>query len=128
VHALGFYMHFAPDEVMFGGGLWMPPADTLGKVRDAIAGKSAMWKKAVTDKRFAAQFDGVRGEALTRPPRGYDAEHPFIEDIKRKSFFAMHEGNVKLASSPKLVDEVTETFAAASPLLKFLCNAVDAPF
>jgi len=27
-----------------------------------------------------------RGESLTRPPRGYDPEHPFIEDIKRKDF------------------------------------------
>lgn len=128
VHAPGFYMHFAPDEVMFGGGLWMPPADTLGKIRDAIAGESQGWKKALADRRFTAQFDGVHGDALTRPPRGYDAGHPFIEDIKRKSFFAMHEGSVKLASSPKLVDEVTDTFAAASPLLKFLCSAVDVPF
>jgi uncharacterized protein (TIGR02453 family) len=128
VHVPGFYMHFAPEEVMFGGGLWMPPPDTLGKVRDAIVGKPQVWKKAVTDKRFTAQFDGVHGEALSRPPRGYDAEHPFIEDIKRKSFFAMREGSVKLASSAKLVDEVADTFAAASPLLKFLCNALDAPF
>jgi len=108
--------------------LWMPPPDTLGKVRDAIVGKPQVWKKAVTDKRFTARFDGVHGEELSRPPRGYDAEHPFIEDIKRKSFFAMREGSVKLASSAKLVGEVADTFAAASPLLKFLCNALDAPF
>ncbi|HTW36034.1 MAG TPA: DUF2461 domain-containing protein [Rhizomicrobium sp.] len=127
-HAPGFYMHFAPDEVIFGGGLWMPPPDALGKVRDAIAGKSAAWKKVVTEKRFTTAFDGVSGEALSRPPRGYDAEHAFIGDIKRKSFFVMHEGSVKLASSPKLVDDVADTFAAAGPLMKFLCTAIDAPF
>ena len=121
-------MHFAPDEVFFGGGLWMPPPDALAKIRDAIAGKSANWKKVLTDKKFVSQFDGVRGDALSRPPRGFDAEHPFIEDIKRKSFYAMHESSVKAASSTKLVDEVAETFAAASPLMKFLCNAVDVPF
>jgi uncharacterized protein (TIGR02453 family) len=128
VHVPGFYMHFAPDEVMFGGGMWMPPSDVLTKIREEIAQKPQAWKKVLTDKKFAAHFDGVSGEGLARPPRGFDADHPFIEDIKRKSFFAMHEGSVKLASSPRLVDEVADTFASAGPLLKFLCNAVDAPF
>jgi uncharacterized protein (TIGR02453 family) len=128
VHAPGFYMHFAPREVFFGGGLWMPPPEVLGRIRDAIVAKSAAWKKALSDKAFTTHFDGVRGEGLLRPPRGYDPEHPFIEDIKRKSFFAMHEGDVKLATSPRLVDEVARAFAAASPVLKFLCAAVDVPF
>ena len=55
-------------------------------------------------------------------------QHPLIEDIKRKSFFAMHEADVKLAASPRLVDEVAETFRAASPLMKFLCKSQGVPF
>jgi uncharacterized protein (TIGR02453 family) len=128
VHAPGFYMHFAPGEVMFGGGLWMPPPDVLAKVRTAIAAKPQAWKKMLADRKFAARFDGVSGEALSRPPRGFDPAHPFIEDIKRKTFFVMQEADAKLASSPRLVGEVAETFASASPLLKFLCGAVDVPF
>jgi uncharacterized protein (TIGR02453 family) len=114
--------------VMFGGGLWMPPADTLAKVRDAIAAKPQAWKKMLVEKSFRKHFDGVSGEALTRPPRGFDPEHPFIEDIKRKTFFVMRDGDAKLAASPKLVDEVADTFASASPLLRFLCGALDVPF
>jgi hypothetical protein len=40
----------------------------------------------------------------------------------------MREADQKLASSDKLVDEVVATFANASPLLKFLCEAVEVPF
>jgi hypothetical protein len=40
----------------------------------------------------------------------------------------MDEGDVKLASSPKLLDAVTKTFEAASPLMKFLCKAQGVPF
>lgn len=127
-HAPGFYMHFAPDEVFFGGGMWLPPSDALAKIRGAIAAKPAAWKKMLGDAKFAARFGGVGGEALSRPPRGFDPAHPFIDDIKKKSFFAMGEGSVKSAQSPKLVDEVTETFRAASPLMKFLCNALDVPY
>jgi len=129
VHAPGFYMHFAPGEVFFGGGMWTPPPDALAKIRDAIAKDSGAWKKVKTDKAFVRTFGDINdGEALIRPPRGYDPEHPYIADIKRKSFFAMDEGDVKLASSPKLLDAVTKTFEAASPLMKFLCKAQGVPF
>ena len=55
----------------------------------------------------------VEGEALSRPPKGFDAEHPYIGDIKRKSFFAMHQSSPKVAGSPALLDEVEATFRAA---------------
>lgn len=127
VHAPGFYMHFAPGEVFFGGGLWMPPPESLAKIRETIAGKSA-WKKVLEDRSFRKHFDGVKGEGLTRPPRGFDPEHPYIEDLKRKSFFAMREADQKLAASPALVGEVADTFAALSPLMKFLCTSLGVPF
>ncbi|HEY3638659.1 MAG TPA: DUF2461 domain-containing protein [Rhizomicrobium sp.] len=128
VHAPGFYMHFAPDEVFFGGGLWMPPPDALAKVREAIAAKPAVWKKLQENAAFRKHFDGVKGEGLTRPPRGFDPDHPFIEDIKRKSFYAMAQGNQKLALSSALVGEVAGAFTALGPLMKFLCTAVEAPY
>lgn len=127
-HVPGYYMHFATDEVFFGGGIWMPEPDALGKIRRAIAGEPKAWKKVVEDKTFAAAFNGIDGEALSRPPKGFDAEHPYIGDIKRKSFFAMTESTPKVAQSPALLDEVEKSFRAAKPLMKFVCDALDAPF
>ncbi len=34
---------------------------------------------------------GIQGDALKRPPRGFDPEHAHIEDLKRKSFYVMAE-------------------------------------
>ncbi|MCE9523274.1 MAG: DUF2461 domain-containing protein [Alphaproteobacteria bacterium] len=127
-HAPGFYMHFAPDEVFFGGGVWMPPPDGLHRLRTAIAEGTKAWKKIVEDKSFSKSFKGVQGDTLSRPPRGFDAGHPYIDDIKRKSFFVMHESSVKTAQSPALLDEVEASFNTAKPLMKFLCHALDAPF
>ncbi|HSC20021.1 MAG TPA: DUF2461 domain-containing protein [Rhizomicrobium sp.] len=128
VHAPGFYMHFAPGEVFFGAGLWHPEADALAKVRAAVAESSSAWRKAVDGKDFTRRFGKVQGEALTRPPRGFDPEHPLIGDIKRKSFYAMQQADPKLAQSPELVDEVAGSFRAIAPLMRFLCGALDAPF
>jgi len=129
VHAPGFYMHFGAGEVYFGGGMYMPDAAALGRIRDAIVQKPAAWKAVKANRAFVKAFGELGGDdVLLRAPRGYDPEHPLIDDIKRKSFFAMHEADVKLAASPKLVDAVANSFAAAGPLMRFLCNAQGVPF
>lgn len=129
VHAPGFYMHFGDDRVYFGGGMYMPDPPALGRIRDAIVARPAAWKAVKADKTFVKTFGSLGGDhVLSRPPRGYDPTHPLIEDIKHKSFFAMHEADLKLARSPKLPDAVAETFKAAAPLMKFLCAAQGAKF
>lgn len=127
-HAPGFYMHFEPEEIFFGGGVWMAEPDALHKLRSAIADQPKAWKAVLDNKAFRTKFDGVRGDALVRPPKGFDPDHPFIDDIKRKSFFAMHETTPKVALSASLVDDVEAAFKAAKPLMTFLCEALDVPF
>ena len=127
-HAPGFYIHLAPDEVIFGGGMWMPPSPQLKSVREAIAKDSAGWRRASGNKKLKETFGGIAGDGLKRPPRGFDGDHPLIEDIKRKSFFAMRHEKPRIANSAKFLDEVEATFKAASPLMRFLCRAVDADF
>jgi uncharacterized protein (TIGR02453 family) len=128
VHAPGFYVHLAPGEVFVGGGLWMPEADALFKVRSTIAAKTAQWKRVANGRDFARRFGGVEGEGLTRPPKGFDPSHPAIEDLKRKSFHVMQNSSEKAAQSRSFVTEVADAFAASSPLMRFLCSALEVPF
>lgn len=129
VHAPGFYMHFGDDRVYFGGGMYLPDPPALARIRDAIVARPSAWKAVKTDKAFVKTFGELGGDhVLSRAPRGYDPGHPLIADIKRKSFFAMHEADPKLARSSRLPDAVAETFQAATPLMKFLCAAQGAGF
>ena len=127
-HAPGFYVHLAPDEVYFGGGIWMPPSDALASIREAIRDKPKVWTKILEDKRFREMFGGINGSSLTRPPRGFSADDPHIEDIKRKSFFAVHGSKVSAAQSKTFIDDVEEAFAASAPMTAFLSKAVGVPF
>ena len=127
-HAPGFYVHLAPGEVFFGGGIWMPQGEALKKIRSAIAENPKGWSQVLNGKAFKGAFDGIRGESLTRPPRDFAADLPHIEDIKRKSFFAIREGTMRQASSVTFLDDVTETLKASRPLMRFLCRALDQPF
>ncbi|MEM9704892.1 MAG: DUF2461 domain-containing protein [Pseudomonadota bacterium] len=127
-HAPGFYVHLDTDEVFFGGGIWVPPPPALLKIREAIREDPAAWKKASTGKAFVARFGGVTGDGLTRPPRGFEHDDPYIEDIKRKSFFAIANGTPSATRKGSFLDELEGTFRDTKPLMAFLCKALDAPF
>jgi uncharacterized protein (TIGR02453 family) len=127
-HAPGFYLHLAPGEVFFGGGIWLPPAPELKRIRDAISRDAGGWSRVVNNGKLKAAFGGVRGDSLTRPPKGFDADSPHIEDIKRKSFFAMRTVAPRDTLGDDFLEQVAATFAAASPLMRFICKAVEVPF
>lgn len=126
-HAPGFYVHLAPDEVFYGGGIWHPPSPQLLKIREAIRDKGKSWKAATSGAAFKKRFKSLRGDGLMRPPRGFDGDHPMIEDIKRKSFFAMAQGTPAQAKKPAFADDVAAAMKDSKPLMKFLCDAVGAP-
>jgi uncharacterized protein (TIGR02453 family) len=127
VHAPGFYVHIDPDEVFLGVGLWRPEAPSLAAIRDRISNKQAEWLRARDDKVFMRHFR-LGGQSLTRPPRGFDKDHPLIEDIKRKDFLAAKTMDLAEATHPRFQQKVETAFKAATPLMQFLCKAVGVPF
>ena len=122
MHAPGFYLHIASDECFFGAGCWHPEAEALGHIRDLIAAQPKHWLAARDDRKFTAHWT-LAGDSLTRPPRGYAADHPAIEDLKRKDFIGLAALSFAEATGPGLVKLAGERFAAAAPLMKFLCEA-----
>ncbi|WP_020409233.1 DUF2461 domain-containing protein [Hahella ganghwensis] len=128
VHTPGFYVHFGTDKLICGGGIWMPEPKTLLKIRERIRDKPEQWEQVLSNKKLLKVHGGVSGESLSRPPRGFSVDEPHIEDIKRKSFFAMTEYPANQAEQPGLVKNVAGAFAAAGPLVQFLCEAMDVPY
>lgn len=127
VHSPGYYVHIEPGEVFLGAGMWRPDSEPLLAIRQRIANKPAEWKRAMTDMAFRRHFR-LGGESLKRPPRGFDAEHAYIDDIKRKSFIAVKEMEPEACVTPRFQQQVETAFKAASPFMRFLCKAVGVPF
>ena len=123
VHAPGFYVHISPEECFFAVGSWHPESDALGRIRDQIANGPEKWFAARDDKKFTAVW-ALWGESLTRPPRGYDAEHEAIEDIKRKDFVAMSPLSVAEVTGAGLAKLAGKRFAASAPFMRFQCEAL----
>ncbi|MEZ4450194.1 MAG: DUF2461 domain-containing protein [Nannocystaceae bacterium] len=128
VHAPGFYLHLSVDEGCFVGvGMWKPEASALQAVRERIVAAPAAWKKARDDAGFRACFE-ISGDTLKRPPRGYDPQHPYIDDLRRTDHLASSKVTHKDVCGAAGVARVGERFAAAKPYAKFLTQALDLPF
>ena len=123
VHAPGYYIHIEPDECFIGVGIWRPDGDVLAKIRDAIVENDKAWLTVRDDKTFRRHFT-LRGEALTRPPRGYAKDHPLIDDLKRKDFIAVANYDDRRVKSKNFLSDVIQDFKRATPYMRFLCKAL----
>ena len=123
VHSPGYYVHIDPDSVFIGVGMWRPDSDSLRQIRERISVKPAEWQRAIGSAAFKRHFE-LGGESLKRPPRGFDAEHPLIEDIKRKSFIAVRDMPVDDCLKPQFQRSVETSFKQMTPYMEFLCKAV----
>jgi uncharacterized protein (TIGR02453 family) len=126
-HAPGFYVHIQPGESFMGVGLWRPETKVAYAIREHIDEERAGWKRASRGKRFQDVFD-LSGDSLIRPPKGYDEDHPLIEDLKRKDFIAFTRLTQKQITSDHFMEDVAGYAKRSAPFMKFLCEAVGVPF
>jgi len=127
VHAPGFYFHIDTEEVFLGAGMWHPESKALARIRRAIVKDSASWKRVKGGKAFLDRYE-LAGESLKRPPRGFDTDHPLLEDLKRKDHIGVCHLDHDALFDPSIIQEVAATFRAAKPYMKFLCQAIGVKF
>ncbi|HRL75469.1 MAG TPA: TIGR02453 family protein, partial [Candidatus Accumulibacter phosphatis] len=121
VHSAGFHMHLASDGCFLGAGYWHPDPVALAGIRVRIANHPQRWFAVRDDPQFRAHWV-LAGDSLSRPPRGHAADHPAIEDVRRKDFIGLAPLSFAEATAEDLVSLATQRFAAAMPLLDFLCQ------
>ena len=123
----GFYLHLSPEKVFVGAGLWHPESEALAKIRDAIVTHPERWKRATSQREFRATCR-LSGDKLQRPPKGYDPQHPLIEDLKRKDFVTITDLSEKQACSGAVMDAFVSSSKAAAPFMRFLTESLGLPW
>lgn len=127
VHAPGYYVHISPEECFVGAGIWHPDSKTIAKIRKTIHKDQAGWKRATMGKAFLKRFK-MMGDSLKRPPKGFDAEHPMIDELKRKDFIAVADLDYDDLFDKTVVKTVTTQMKKCVPMMKFLCGAIGLKF
>jgi uncharacterized protein (TIGR02453 family) len=126
-HAPGFYIHLEPETVFVGAGSWHPAPDALAGIRRAIVEHPRRWRTALADPQFI-KHHALGGESLKRPPRGFDPDHPLIDDLKRKDFICVEEFTQAAACKAGFIDRIEASCRAAGPFVRFLTEAVGQKF
>jgi len=94
----------------------------LRAIRESIVEDPRGWRRA---KRSGLSH----GEsALKRPPRGFDPDHPLIEDLKHTSFTVGVKFTDRQVCSPAFGTLFVRTCRREAPLMKFLARAMGLAF
>ena len=126
VISAGYYFHLEPGASFIGGGLWMPEANELQKIRQEIDYNFKEFKGIISNKKFINTFGPISEEAkLTRPPKGYDIENPAIEYLKLKSYTAITAIPDSAILDKNMVKHASDIFKTMLPFIQFLNRAIE---
>lgn len=123
----GFYARFTRSEVFLGAGMWHPDSPQTERIRRRIVAESREWKTATRSAAFTDRL-ALSGESLKRPPRGFDAEHPLVEDLKRKDFCGFRTLKASELVAPDFLETVLTHYKAGNKLVRFLSRALELPY
>ncbi|HZD30647.1 MAG TPA: TIGR02453 family protein [Candidatus Angelobacter sp.] len=120
-HAPVFYLHLEPEGCFVAAGIWHPDGRALTMMRTAIVQEPAKW--AAVRKKLP-----IEGASLSRPPKGFDRNHRFIDDLKMKDFVSSVALTEAQLCSDKLMREFVSTCKKMAPLVGFTCSALRLKF
>ncbi|MFZ6025526.1 MAG: DUF2461 domain-containing protein [Bacteroidota bacterium] len=125
----GYYFHLEPGGKSFAaGGLWMPEADVIKKIRQEIDYNWDEFSKIIRNKKFVATYKALQREeamVLSREPKGYEKDNPAIEYIKLKSWVATTAFTDAQLTSNTLVKDIVNAFETLQPLILFLNRGIE---
>jgi uncharacterized protein (TIGR02453 family) len=119
---IGNYIHIAPGESFYGGGMWSPEPAQIKRLR-AVIDRDPKRARAVFDA-VARSVGPIEGESLKRAPTGYADDHPAIDLLRMKQMFVSKRFDDELAGSPKLVDWMVDVTRKTLEFNQFLIDAV----
>jgi uncharacterized protein (DUF2461 family) len=110
---------------MLGGGMWMPPRPTLGRIREAIAENHLALARVLRGATVRKRFGGLDESAmLTRMPRGYAETHPAAALLRHQSFTLGRDLPEAELFSPRLPDLLARDYGALVPMVRWFNAAL----
>lgn len=121
----GYYVHIEPGKCFVAGGLYMPDASNLAKVRQEIDYNAAALKKIFASKPYKKYFKELDDyDKLKTAPKGYAKDHPEISLLQFKSFTTTHEFSDAEVKDKNFVKKAADAFKSLKPLNDFLNEAI----
>ncbi len=115
-----FYFGISGTSVEIAGGLYSPEPDTLLAVRTMIAAAPGEFRATYDKPKIRRLLGELKGEALTRIPKGFDAGGNAADLVKHKRFILYTELDAAVAATPGLLPEIVTRLEAMTPFVEYL--------
>ncbi len=103
----------------------MPEPAQLAKIRQEIDYNVKEWVGIVEKPAFKKVMGDLdQSNKLSRPPKGFEAEHPAIEYLKLKNFVCGTQIPDAVLSEKALLKETLKAFDTILPMITFLNRAI----
>jgi len=118
---MDYYLHIEPGGKSFlGGGMYEATSDQLAHFRQEIDYNAKAFLGIVESPLFLQTFGAPEGQSLKKIPKGFPADHPEAEWLKRKQlFYWKHFTDEELVKSD-FTEQLLETAKVLKPFLDFL--------
>jgi uncharacterized protein (TIGR02453 family) len=117
----GLYFAVSATEVTVAAGVYMPQPPQLLAIRRHLLEHHAELRAMLEAKPLKKLgMAAMEPATMSRPPKGFPADHPGIELIKQRQWGVSAELPVETALSPKLVEEMVKRYRAAAPMIALL--------
>lgn len=119
MNGAGLYFEVATTWVWIGGGVYAPDSGQLHAIREHIAANQARFDALLKAPAFK-RLGGLKGDTLTRVPRGWAKDHPAARYLVHKQFLGFREEPAAFAARPDFYRQLLTTMKVLAPLVAFL--------
>lgn len=115
----GLYFEVATSWVWIGGGVYAPDSPQLQAIREHIVANQRRFERLVATPAFR-RLGGLKGDRLTRVPRGWPKDHPAAQYLMHKQYLGFREEPAAFAARPDFYRQLLQAMKALAPLVAFL--------
>lgn len=122
----GYYFHVAPSEVIIAAGAYMPEKEQLAQIRHWLLENHEEFRRLLQKPNVKRAFSEFEGNALTRPPKGFPAEHPGMDLIRCRQWGLAATLPAADALKPGFAATLVRHFRIAAPVVDALNTPIAA--
>lgn len=120
----GYFLNIEPGNSAVGGGFYGPNSEDLKRIRQEFEMDDSEIRAIINHKNFKSTFGEMRGEEVKSAPRGFKADHPAIDLIKKKQLYFFKSFSDEEVCQAGFQKEVIETFKTIRPFFDYMSEVL----
>ncbi|MEO6696259.1 MAG: DUF2461 domain-containing protein [Ignavibacteria bacterium] len=125
-----FYFQFNSKEFLFAAGQYSMDINYLKRIRKAIYDNFKQYKSIITNKFFIKEFGEIKGESLTKLPKGFENieqeknDPLLVKNLKLKQFYVYKTYSPDVILSDEVIEIIKENIKLTHNFTKFIDNVI----